>query len=64
MNVMRLGTANQDNLFTRKNCVHSHDYSAFIDVGSRAILNRQSLAEQINADRHKGSMKIRGISGG
>ncbi|XP_070854122.1 uncharacterized protein [Drosophila suzukii] len=63
-NVMRVGAANQDKLFTRKICVHSHDYSAFIDTGSQASLIRQSVAEQINAKRHKCSMKIRGICGG
>ncbi|XP_070853703.1 uncharacterized protein [Drosophila suzukii] len=63
-NVMRLLAANQDKLFTRKICVHSHDYSAFIDTGSQASLIRQSVAEQINAKRHKCSMKIRGICGG
>jgi len=63
-NVMRLGAANQDKLFTRRICVHSHDYSAFIDTGSQASLIRQSVAEQINAKRHKCSMKIRGICGG
>jgi len=61
---MRLGAANQDKLFTGKICVHSHDYSAFIDTGSQAILIRQSVAEQINAKRHKCSMKTRGICGG
>jgi len=63
-NVMRLGATNQDKLFTRKICVHSHDYSAFIDTGSQASLIRQSVAEQINAKRHKCSMKIKGICGG
>jgi len=61
---MRCGAANQDKLFTRKICVHSHDYSVFIDTGSQASLIRQSVAEQINAKRHKCSMKIRGICGG
>ncbi|XP_044317746.1 uncharacterized protein LOC123038119 [Drosophila rhopaloa] len=37
---------------------------AFIDTGSQASLMRQALAEQINAKRHKCSMKIRGICGG
>jgi len=61
---MRLGAASQDKLFTRKMCVHSHDYSAFIDTGSRASLIRQSVAEQIYAQRYKCSMKIRGMCGG
>jgi len=62
-NVMRLGAANQDKFFTRKICVHSHDYNAFIYSNSQASLIRQSDAEQINAKRLKCSMKNRGICG-
>ncbi|XP_041449446.1 uncharacterized protein LOC121404234 [Drosophila obscura] len=62
--MMRLGAANLDKLFTRKIYIKSYIYSAFIDTGSQASIMRQSVAKQINADRHKCSMKIRGIYGG
>ncbi|XP_041451951.1 uncharacterized protein LOC121405348 [Drosophila obscura] len=62
--MMRLGAANLDKLFTRKIYIKSYIYSAFIDTGSQTSIMRQSVAKQINADRHKCSMKIRGICGG
>ncbi|XP_041451297.1 uncharacterized protein LOC121404945 [Drosophila obscura] len=62
--MMRLGAANLEKLFTRKIYIKSYIYSAFIDTGSQASIMRQSVAKQINADRHKCSMKIRGICGG
>ncbi|BFF93291.1 uncharacterized protein DMAD_11168 [Drosophila madeirensis] len=63
-NMMRLGASNQDKLFTRKIYIQSCSYSAFIDTGSQASIIRQSVAKQINAERKKCSMKIRGICGG